>query len=240
MPPRRATWRARALLLGAISLTTLTARADPDEDGGLWLASFGQGALGTPAADGRGLRWWLDLHARWRDGAGELDTTIVRPAVGYALTPRVTLLGGYAWVATHPSGPGQGQKDEHRPWQQLTWNVPVAGFTLVSRSRLEQRFVDDGSETGWRLRQFLRASRPLGADGRRYVTAYDEVFLEFNDTRWGQRAGLRQNRAFAGLGWFIDGPRKTAVEVGYLNQWVDRPGEDRMNHILSINLFLNR
>jgi hypothetical protein len=133
-------------------------------------------------------------------------------------------------------GPG----DEHRPWQQLTWNIPVDGFTLVSRSRLEQRFVEDGSETGWRLRQFLRASRPFGADGRRYVTAYDEVFLELNDTRWGQRAGLRQNRAFAGIGWFIDGPRKTAVEVGYLNQWVDRPGEDRMNHILSINLFVNR
>jgi hypothetical protein len=224
----------RGLLLVALGIVSLPAQAGADEDGGLWLAAFGQGALGTPAADGRGFRWWLDLHARWRDGAG--DTTIIRPAAGYALTPRVTLLAGYAYVVTHPANAGAAE--EHRPWQQLAWTIPLETVTLASRTRLEQRFVEAGSEAGWRLRQFLRVTRPLGA--RSYATAYDEAFFELNDTGWGQRAGLRQNRAFAGLGWFIDAPRKTAVEIGYLNQWIDRPGDDGLNHILSVNLFINR
>jgi hypothetical protein len=226
----------RGLLLAALGIASFTARAGTDDDGGLWLAAFGQGALGTPAADGRGFRWWLDLHARWRDGGSDLDTTIIRPAVGYTLTPRVTLLAGYAYVVTHPADAGAAE--EHRPWQQLTWMIPLGTVTLASRTRLEQRFVEAGSEAGWRLRQFVRVTKPVGA--RSYATAYDEAFFELNDTGWGQRAGLRQNRAFAGLGWFIDAHRKTAVEIGYLNQWIDRPGDDGLNHILSINLFINR
>jgi hypothetical protein len=222
-------------LLIALSLGAWTARAT-DHDGGLWLAAFGQGALGTPAADGRGFRWWLDLHARWRDGPEDLDTTIIRPALGYAPTSRVTLLAGYAYVVTHPANAGAAE--EHRPWQQLTWTIPLDVTTIVSRTRLEQRFVEAGSEAGWRLRQFVRASRPVGE--RAYATLYDEAFVDLNDTRWGQSTGLRQNRAFVGLGWYIDAPRKTAVEIGYLKQWLDRPMEDRMNHILSISLFINR
>lgn len=246
---RRATWPPgarrgsrharrglRSLLLLALLISGPPAHTGTEEDGGLWLATLGQGALGTPAADGRGFRWWLDLHARWRDGAGDLDTTIIRPAAGYALTPRVTLLAGYAYVVTHPANAGAAE--EHRPWQQLTWTIPLEPVTLSSRTRLEQRFVEAGSEAGWRLRQFVRVTRPLGA--RRYATAWDEAFLELNDTGWGQRAGLRQNRVFAGLGWYIDAPRKTAVEIGYLNQWIDRPGDDGLNHILSVNLFINR
>lgn len=233
---RRVRTALRGLLLFALGVTAARTDAGTEDDGGLWLATLGQGVLGTPAADGRGFRWWLDLHARWRDGGGDLDTTIIRPAAGYALTPRVTLLAGYAYVVTHPANAGAAE--EHRPWQQLTWTIPFETVTLASRTRLEQRFVEAGSEAGWRLRQFVRVTRPLA--GRRYATAWDEAFFELNDTGWGQRAGLRQNRAFAGLGWFIDAPRKTAVEIGYLNQWIDRPGDDGLNHILSINLFINR
>ncbi len=30
---------------------------------------------------------------------------------------------------------------------------------------------------------------------------------------------------------------KVWIEVGYLNQWIDRPGDDKENHLLSISLF---
>jgi hypothetical protein len=229
---------AVAVLVALLPAVVPQARAAED-DAGLWLAAFGQGRFGAAETTAGRVRWWLDLQARWRDGADELDATILRPALGYALTPAVTVHAGYALVTTHPPGLA-GAATEHRPWQQLTWILPVTAVALTSRTRLEQRFPEGTGEAGHRLRQFVRATRraPAGAAG--YLTAYDEVFVELNDTGWGQRAGVRQNRAFAGLGWFIDRERRTAVEVGYLNQWVDRPGPDRVSHVLSLNLFINR
>lgn len=232
-------WWAAFAAASALLLAVPPTGHAAEDDQGLWLAAFGQGSFGAADTAAGRVRWWLDLHARWRDGADELDTTILRPALGYALTPAVTVHAGYALVTTHPPGPA-GAATEHRPWQQLTWTLPVTAVALTSRTRLEQRFPEGSGEAGHRLRQFVRATRRAPDSGAGYLTAYDEVFVELNDTGWGQRAGIRQNRAFAGLGWFIDRERRTAVEVGYLNQWVDRPGPDRVSHVLSVNLFINR
>lgn len=223
----------------ALAIATAPVARAADDDTGLWLAAFGQGGFGASGTTAGRVRWWLDLHARWRDGVDELDVTIVRPALGYAPSPRVTLLAGYARIDAHPPALA-GQVTEHRPWQQLTWTLPVEALAVTSRTRLEQRFPEGTGEAGHRLRQFVRATRRPRDGGAMYVTAYDEVFVELNDTAWGQRAGVRQNRAFAGVGWFVDSSRQTAIEVGYLNQWIDRPGTDRVNHLLSVNLFINR
>ena len=119
------------------------------------------------------------------------------------------------------------------------WNVPVGDLTVQSRTRLEQRFVETDGDTGWRLREFVKTTVPLAADNRTFASVWDELFWDLNDTDWGQRAGFRQNRVFVGPGWFLDDAKKVSIEVGYLNQWVDRPGEDKMNHCLSIWFFVN-
>jgi hypothetical protein len=226
---------APALLLGA-ALPTRSATAQTQDDGGLWFAVLAQGRLAPEGSDFGRFRWWLDLHERQRDEGEHLDTIIVRPGLGYALGERVTAFAGYAWVIAEPRG--RDEFGEHRIWEQLTWNLPVDGFTLQSRTRLEQRFLERGGETGHRLRQFVKATLPLTRDKDLYVSLWDEVFIDLDDTSWGQRAGLRQNRAFAGLGWFFDRRPDVALEVGYLQQWIDRGSEDRLNHILSINLLL--
>jgi hypothetical protein len=232
-------WRAAIPLLVTLLPGVVPAARAADDDSGLWLAAFGQGSLGAAGTEAGRVRWWLDLQARWRDGGDELDATLVRPALGYAVTPSVALHAGYALVTTHPAGPA-GAATEHRPWQQVTWALPATAVALTSRTRLEQRFPEGTGEAGHRLRQFVRVTRRARDGGAGYLTAYDEVFVELNDTDWGQRAGIRQNRAFAGLGWFIDRQRRTAIEVGYLNQWIDRAGTDRVSHLLSVNLFINR
>ena len=108
----------------------------------------------------------------------------------------------------------------------------------VDRTRLEQRYLDEHAGLGWRLRQFVRASRALGPGSRWSAIAYDELFVNLNDTRWGVAGGLDQNRAFAGVG--MQFAREARFEIGYLNQYVVRDGAaDRMNHILSLGLFLN-
>lgn len=228
----------RALFVAAVAGALAGASsAQTRQDGGLWLLWLGQGDLSPIDSDWKRVRWWLDVQDRQRDEGETFDTFLFRPGLGYALTPRVTTFVGYALVGSDPAN--RESFFEHRAWQQLSWNLPVEGFTLQSRTRLEQRFVEDESETGVRLREFVKVTVPLGGARSCFASLYDEVFVDMNDTAWGQRVGLRQNRAFVGLGWFLDDARRYWLEVGYLNQWIDRPNRDRANHLLSLNLFMN-
>jgi hypothetical protein len=226
-----------SVLLGGMFVAAAPLPAQTRDDGGIWLMWLGQGRLAARDSRFADLRWSLDVHARWRDEGAALDTTFVRPALGYALGDGTSAWLGYAAFDIDPGG--RSSFLEQRVWQQLVWNAQAEDFTLMSRSRLEQRFFEGRGETGWRLRQLVKSTIPLTDDRRVFLSIYDEGFVDLADTDWGQRAGFRQNRAFAGVGWFLDAGRTTSVEVGYLNQWIDRPGEDGMNHVLSINMFVN-
>ena len=128
--------------------------------------------------------------------------------------------------------------DENRIWQQVLWSKQFDRQKLFSRSRLEQRFVETGSETGWRFRQFFKADRPLYEQSSVSLVAWNESFIDLNVTDFGQQGTFSQNRLFLGLGKKFDGPRSTKLEVGYLNQFLrSRGGDDRFNHILSMNWF---
>jgi hypothetical protein len=215
-------------------LLTAVVPAQTVDDGAVWMAWLAQGRLADGESTPGRLRWWLDAQQRQRDEGEHADLSLLRPALGYALTDRMTLFAGYAWIATDP--PRRDEFVEHRAWQQLTWNLPLWGLTVQSRTRLEQRFVETDGDTGWRLREFVKTTVPLTRDKDWFVSLWDELFWDLGDTDWGQRTGFRQNRAFAGLGAFLDAAHRVSVEVGYLNQWVDRRGDDKLNHVLSIML----
>ena len=98
-------------------------------------------------------------------------------------------------------------------------------------------------EVGWRFRQFVKATLPLWEGAPIFLSAYDEIFVDLNEPDWGQRTGFSQNRFFLGLGWKFDSPAREwplSLEVGYLNQFLNgRSRPDKINHILSMNLFLS-
>ena len=220
---------AAAAMLGGGSL------AQTVDDGGAWFGWFAQGKLG--AADGSlaPLRWWLDVQDRLRDEGEQFDQFLLRPGLGYALTDRLTAWVGYAYIATDPVR--RDEFGENRLWQQLTYNAPTDGFTLQGRARLEERFVETDGDTGYRLRVLAKAMVPMVADKSLFASVWDEAFWDLNDTDWGERTGFRQNRAFAGLGLQLDDAPKVWIEVGYMNEWIDRRGPDKENHVLSISLF---
>ncbi len=221
---RRDTPRSRRWL-GCLATLLLAAPAQADEQ--VWLAGIVQGPV-----KGK-LITWIEVQPRFTDGGGRLGQTILRPALGVQLSPAATLLFGYAFIENNPEG--QPARREHRTWQQA--QVRLAGTPgkamLVSRSRLEQRFLEGADEDGWRLRQFLRGQYWL-ADNWSLI-GVSEAFVGLNATPWGQRAGLEQMRNFGGIGHAIS-PRIT-LEAGYLNQRLVRPGPDATNHVLNINLF---
>ena len=212
---------------------------DPQEREQIWAMALAQGGFGFVHPKLSRVRGWLELQGRWRSFGQSYETGFLpRVALGYAITDQITILSGFAAVESDPA-----QKKpftELRPWQQLTWNLPVKGFTLQSRTRLEQRLIQ--SNLGWRLREFVKTTVPVPGMDRVYLAAYEELFFDLDDTTWptgGQRRGFRQNRFFAGPGFRLDRSKHVSLEVGYLNQWIDRRREDRDNHVLSLNLFLN-
>lgn len=226
---------AASLLLVTIALGM--AQAETRDDQGLWLLALGQGSFGNEDPGPAKLRWWLDVQARFSNDADGFTQGIVRPAIGYAISNKTTLWLGYGWIPTSPASGSD--YDEHRIWQQLTWSRPVGGFSFSSRTRLEQRFRDDGDDTGWRLRQFFKAAYALPGSSNVSLVGYDELFFGLNETDWGARSGFDRNRLFLGVGWRL-GQSSNSLEIGYLNQYIDSAsGNDLMEHILSLNLFLN-
>ncbi len=184
------------------------------------------------------VRWWFDGQGRFLDESNGFAQSLVRPGFGYAVSEDVTAWVGYAWIRSEP-GAGR-NSHEHRLWQQVTWARRFAALTAASRTRLEQRFVDTGDDTGWRLRQFVKLTHPLALHPRLGLSGYDEVFFDLNDTDFGAAAGFAQNRLFAGFSWRLDASGRVSAEIGYLNQFGrNQSGADPMNHILSLNLLLN-
>lgn len=229
--------RPSTLSLLALLLLPSTAWAQgPTHAAQTWLGVFVQGRI-----HGR-LFVMSDLHHRMY-GDFSPYWTLVRPGVGVQLAPGMFVAAGYAWT---PSWRAQGlafedRVDEHRAWEQWQHEAPVAdgALRLQARARLEQRWRPSVSDdVGHRLRLMARVTLPLG--GPWLLAVWDELFVTFNDTAWGQRAGYDQNRFFAGPGvWAVRDALR--FELGYFNQHLRRAGNaggDLVNHAVMLNTYV--
>lgn len=238
----------RSLLSTLLSLTLLVWVARPgvaqsgsqglEHDFGVWLTALSQGSLAPLSPGLRNLRWWFDVQARLLEDSDGYDQGLLRPAIGYAFTDEISVWLGYAFV--HTDAGGRAQFDEHRFWQQLLWSTKFEPVGFQSRTRLVQRFLETGSDTGWWLRQLFKITYPFTFGPRFGLTGFNELFFNFNDTDWGANAGFAQNRFFAGLFGRLDDRGRATLEIGYLNQFLaNDPLSDRMHHIVMVNLLLN-
>ena len=233
-------WQAALLAAGLLLAATATSAtaASLRHDEGLWLMLLGQGRIPVRESATSRLRWWFDGQARFLDDSDGFHQSLVRPGIGYAFTDSATAWLGYAWIRTTPLGGDSFH--EHRIWQQATWSLRHEDWILASRTRLEQRFVDNSNDTGWRLRQFIKVTHPLPLHPRLGFAAYDEAFLDLNDTDWSADTGFAQNRLFAGLSWHFDPSGRLVAEAGYLNQLLRGGSRGHpMNPILSLHLLLS-
>jgi hypothetical protein len=197
------------------------AAAQHTHDRQIWVQSLALGRIGD-------WRTHLEVQPRVFDDGSELGLTIMRTAIGRALTPRVSAWLGYAWV---PRTFGPGVRHEQRIFQQLLVNPPAAGgWTPQVRLRLEQRWQNqpwDGSSH--RLRTLVRAQRPLDAARRWQLASYNELMVTFDDTPRGPASGYDRNRFYAGLMRTVS-PAAT-VEAGYIWEHSPLPGRgDRHDH----------
>lgn len=219
----------RQIQAAILTLTLLPAVNAIAGDEQTWLA------LATTESIAQDSKWlyWFDGHARSRDDANGLGVSIIRPGIGYRISSKLTLWAGYGRIVARRDGP---DAQENRVWQQATYPITqVLGGKLSGRTRLEQRRIEGADNTGHRIRQFFRWSRPIGGSNWSWLIA-NETFIGFNETDFGQQSGYQQNRAFAGLALQVaEGKR---LEVTYLNNHLDGGrGSDSTNNNISLALF---
>lgn len=205
------------LILAALTTILVAAPVAHADDDQTWLAVNASG----PVAKDSKVLVWLDMHHRSFSSSGERDVTIVRPGMGFRVSPALDVWIGYAWVTIAREG-----KDvrEERFWQQATYPLgEFLGGQLSGRTRLEQRTRDGSDDVGVRLRQQLRYAYRF-EDSPFGLVAWNEAFLGLNETRWGQRSGFDQNRLFAGLSF--NAASNLRFEAGYLNQFISGSSAD--------------
>ena len=231
--PRLLAHSLRSILCACALLTGTAAQAATAQDEQAWLNLT---AMGPVTGN---LIYFAEIQPRFGNGVSQPDQTILRGAVGWKLSPQLSLYQGYAHIVL----PTQDGRDinEERSFQQINWTIgkPWDG-ELSSRTRIEQRWRSDGDGMGWRLREMLRYEKPLNPGSEALnALVYAEAFVALNSTDWGQKTGFDQLRSFVGAEVKLMG--KSTAEIGYLNQLVDqRDGNQRMNHVASITLFLRR
>ncbi len=220
MAPRSAIMAAFAPILVAAS-PALAA----DQDVELWTVGIATGPISGKVLGS------MEVSIRSSDEGTRHATVLLRPSIGYQVTPKLSLWAGYtrATIGTI----GRPLSIENRYFQQASWTIgKVAGGTLTSRTRLEQRTVMGRNDTGWRARQQLRWTKPIAKEGTSVVLS-SEVFVALNSTDFGASAGLDQTRNFAGINLPL--AKGFTVEGGYMNRYVRRAGvPDRLDHILPI------
>ena len=204
-----------------------------------WVNVTAVGSLKSVHPALNNFKYWAELQGRFGDNTSRFSQGMIRPGIGYKLNATTDVWFGYALVPT--AAPfSKTTFNERRLWQQLLWSDQFALGSISSRSRLEERVAPRlGDDTGMRFRQMFKVSIPLPSAPVYSLVMSDEYWVNLNNANWGPQRGFDQNRAFVGLGYNLT--KEIKSEVGYMNQYINRPltPVDRNDHILSINLYLN-
>ncbi len=208
------------------------ARAATTQEAQVWLPVYLTAPLGEKMIG------YFELNPRIgiADSDGEFDQLLVRPALGYQLTKTISLWLGYAWVTNYRPE----FRSEQRIYQQLLYVKRFSRFSLVSRSRLEERIIQDAEGTGVRIRSMLRVNLPLDTAKLWAFVLYDEPFFNLTTVGNGPAGGFDQNRLFVGFNRRISD--QIRIDLGYQNQIINTresgPG-NVVNHIALVQFFVN-
>jgi hypothetical protein len=215
-----------------------------------WLMYFGNHKITN--------RIGLHAEAQWRrsEFVSAPKQLLLRVGLNIYTGDKSFFTAGYAYVETYPYGdlPSPITFPEHRIWEQFQVKNQLSRVEMISRFRLEQRYVyspvfnkeKNVYEVGKdiytnRFRLLTRFSVPFNgkeiSDKVFYLSVYDELFMNF-----GKNVGANifdQNRAYVALGYKV--PVLGRVELGYLYQTIVKSDGIRIenNHTIQVSLTSN-
>ncbi|MGQ0667677.1 MAG: DUF2490 domain-containing protein [Nitrospiraceae bacterium] len=179
---------------------------------------------------------YMEVNPRFGDDVSELDQILLRPAIGYKLTDHLSIWQGYAWIGNYQPR----FTDEHRVFQQLIYSRKFPSFKILSRSRLEERIIDNADGTAVRARTLLRADFPLPDLSNWAIVVFDEIFVNLNTVGHGPEAGLDQNRFFLGMNRRFT--EQVNMDLGYQMQALNNSQSgiiNQINHVILLQMFIN-
>ena len=182
------------------------------------------------------IQGWYEVQPRFGKNASQVNQLLLRTALGYRITKHWSLWQGYAWTPSFVPV----FISENRIYQQLLYIQEFSAVKAMSRTRFEQRWIQNVPGTALRFRTLLRGRFPLDDAQVWGIVVQDEIFVNFNSPPNGPEAGLDQNRFFFGLNRRIN--EHVGVDGGYQLQTIntEEPGfVDDYNHIILMQLFLN-
>jgi hypothetical protein len=216
----------------------------------LWMVGLGLLAATPVRADEQ--LWFInqlraDVDDRWSvqfewqprltNGMSRLGDNLFGPSLSYRINDRVVVSGAYTAAINNPRA--RPIRREHRLTQQLQMRLlgEARGTRLTSRTRLEQRFIEDNDDPAMRFRQMLRVDVPVSEAWT--VLASGEAFFGLESAGWGQSAGLDQFRTMVGVNYKVS--RQMFVEVAVQDQRFSRPLPQPPNRvgILTLSYSLN-
>lgn len=170
----------------------------------------------------------LSIHSeaqyRTYEFVSNFNQLLLRTGVNYQISDNATVTLGYGYISTDPTfSEFDSEKKiiEHRIFQQFSLRNTVGRFVFSHRYRIEQRFIDiplAGSVTEHRGRYLLRITYPLNDDW--FLTAYDEVFINFQEPIFGQ------NRLYGAVGYKFN--KDVSMQFGYLKNHFTGVNFDRL------------
>ena len=224
-------------LLLLLLLVTTPSLAKNKEDVQFWIP------INTNVKVNENVRLFLELQPRIQNDASQLNTAIVRPAIGWAFDNRSSAWIGYGMQASSKQATPNDYAIEHRIWQGYSYksNILDDNFTLEMRNRLEERFIPNNSDISIRWRTRFRGEYIFPNYRPWSVISSEEIFVNVNDNSYDAQlqSGPAQNRAYIGVGYRFNPTAQ--VEFGYLNQiaWGYDGKDDQVNHVIATNINLN-
>lgn len=179
---------------------------------------------------------YMEVNPRFGDDVSELDQLILRPAIGYKLNDRFSVWQGYAWVGNYQPS----LREEDRLYQQLTYSEKFSFVKVVSRTRLEERFIEHTDSASIRARTLLRGDFPLPVAPEWALVVYDEIFVNLNAVKNGPDSGFDQNRFFVGIN--REFTKQFNMDVGYQMQAINGNQAgliNQINNIILLQFFIN-
>jgi hypothetical protein len=205
----------------------------------LWLVYSGDHAIGRRTA------LLLDAQSRRTVDGPYYRQILMRPALAYALSSRVRVMGGWTFARTTEDSDELDEAEraadprphqiEHRLWEMAQLTHRAGEVSLRHRVRLEQRWVHPHEVSEWersqRVRYQLQGAVPVD---RLTLSVAEEVFGGFGGTAG--TLSFDQSRTSAGLTLKV--APTTSLGAGYLLQAIAHPREgfSERRHALQLTL----
>lgn len=168
-----------------------------------------------------------------RQGLYEIESNTL---VGYRIgDTKITVWAGYTHDPQYFGGDFTVM--EHRARQQVTVDdlAKFLGGSLSARMRVEERWRDGVDGTGYRLRPYVKFTRPFHKGSRTALVLSHESFVDLNTNSFQKVSGEDRMRNLLAISTKLD--KHTTAEFGYLNQHFFVPnGPDNNDHVASIAL----